>query len=86
MVFGGNEPRIYHKAASLDREVVISPTVFHAPHFDDAKAPPLGPVFDCELLQSDDPVCDTVKLKIVIVRREIIEQQHRAAAAREKIL
>src|SRR4051794_21262269 len=65
---------------------MISAAKLHAPHLDNAEALAFGAVFKRELLQRDDTVCDAVQLQIVITRRKVVEQHHRAAPPREKVL
>src|SRR5579872_1554846 len=86
MVLCCDQPRENCKTASLNGEVVIAAAVFHAAHFHHSKAAPLGTVIERKLLQGDNAIGDAVQLKIMVVRREIVEQQNGTAPTCKKIL
>ena len=66
--------------------VVIAAAELHAAVLDDAQPPALGAVLGIQLLEQDDAVRDALHLQVVVGRRHVVEQQHRALARREELL
>src|SRR5271165_312577 len=78
VVFPRDEPREDFQPALLDDEVVVAAAVLLAPELYDAQPPPFGAVLGRELLEAHDPVSDTLELQILRLRRQVIDQEHRA--------
>jgi hypothetical protein len=73
-------------AAALDDEVVETAAKLHAPHFDNAHAPPLGAVWPGNLLHPQHAVADAVKIEVVRFRGEVVEQQDGRILQQEEVL
>ena len=57
----------------------------NATHLDDPHTPTLCAVVDRQLLQQYDAVGDGMELKIVVVRGEVVQQDHGGPAAGEEV-
>src|SRR3954464_12345194 len=49
-------------------------------------APPLRPVSGSKLFETDDGVAEAVQVEVVLMRREVIEQQYGRVVEQEKVL
>ena len=72
--------------AGLDGEIMIPAPECDTAHLLDAKAPALGAIVKCHLLEKDHPMCDAVEVHVAAMSRQVIEQQHCAIAPREEML
>ena len=84
VMLGGDEPGMYRQTPPFDGEVVEAAAELDAAHLDDAKATALGAIIHGELLQQHDAVRDRMELEIVLVSRQIVEQNDRAVSAGER--
>ena len=84
-MLGRDQPGIDLEPALLDREVVVATAEPDAAHLHHTQAPTLGTVVDGELLQHDDPVGDRMQLDVVLLGREIVEEDDGAPTLREEV-
>lgn len=54
--------------------------------FDDAETPALPAVLGTEMLKLDHTVRDALDVQVMIGRRHVVEQHHRATAAGKELL
>ena len=85
-MLGGNEPREHNDAAGSEDVVVISAAEFHAATLEHAQAATLPAVLRMQLLEQHDAVRNAAHLHIVVVSRQVVEQQYRAGARRKVVL
>ena len=80
-----DKPREDFQAAGLDHEVVEPAAEVDAAHLDDAQAAAFGSVFRRKVLEADHAVREAAQLQVAVVRRAIVEQQHRAMSPDEEL-
>ena len=85
VVLGGDEARIDLQSAVLDREVVEAALERDAAHLHHPHPPALRAVVDRKLLQKHHPVGDGVKLQVVLVRGQVVEQDDGGPAPGEEV-
>src|SRR3954447_11696480 len=73
-------------ASGLDREVVKSTAKLDAAHLLNAQPATLSTVIERQLLQPDHAVGNAMELKIILMGRQVIEQQHRTPPASKEML
>jgi len=65
---------------------VIATPKFDPAHLRYAQPSPLRAIVERQLLQSDDTVHDAVELKIVALRRHVVDHQHRRIPCAQEVL
>ena len=65
---------------------MIAAPKFNSAHFRHAQPSPLRAIVERQLLQSDDTVHDAVELKIVALRRHVVDHQHRRMPCAQEVL
>ena len=71
---------------SLDYEIMVAAAKCDAAHLGHAQPPPLGSVIERQLFEKDDAMRDGMKLKILGMRGQVVEQEHSALPARKEML
>src|SRR3954467_8512807 len=85
-MLGGDQAGKDLQATTPDHEVMAAAPEVHASHLDDPNAPPLRSVRGSKLLEVDDGVTETVQIEVVLLGRQIIEQQNGRVVEQEEVL
>src|SRR5690348_8881382 len=86
VVLRGDQAWINPQAAALDGEIMEAAGERNAPHLDNPQPPAFRAVVDRQLLEEYHAVHDRMELEILLLRSEVIEQDHGGLAAGEKVL
>src|SRR3982751_2556285 len=86
VMLGGDQAGKDLQATTPDHEVMVAAPEVHASHLDDPNAPPLRPVSGSKLLEMDDGVAETVQVQVVLMGRQVVEQQYGRVVEQEKVL
>ncbi len=84
-MLGSNEPGEHIDAAGAEDVVVVSAAEFHAAILEHSQAATLAAVFRMQLLEQYDAVRNAAHLHVVVVSRQVVEQQYRARTRREEV-
>ena len=86
VVFGSDEPRKDRQTAVLDDEIMVTTPEGDAAHLGHPQPAPFRSVIEGHLFEQDDTVGDGMKLQVLRMGGQVIEQQHRALPAGEEVL
>ena len=85
-MLGREQPRKDLQSAGSNGVIVIAAPKFNPAHLRHAQPSPLRAIVEPQLLQSDDAVYDAVELKIVALRRHVVDHQHRRMPRPQEVL